>query len=360
MIGPLEIAVVNLAIFFGHYIIIATSLNFQYGNAGIPNMSTNISVACGAYVVSSVVLRICMWIGALAGFSLRPNWVWDNPYNVKMINSLLESSPMLGLSLFLLSIALALLFGSILGWGLSLISGRLRTTQLMILLFIVPEAASLIVANNSVIAGGAQGAFIPNFLTWYQGEQVLIVAVVTLSVGFLCYFVIRNMMNSPFGRLIRATRENELTVACVGKNTAAIRRNVMIFGSGMMSVTGVLLSIYFSFVQYQFYSRVDYTIWPWLMVTIGGLGNNAGAFIGVLVCVGILRSIASLQGLILLVAMTTNLTSILPHLENMLLGALLLLFFALRPRGFVPEKLLRIPGIDYRGIIKGEEDRPSE
>jgi len=360
MIGPLEIIVVNLAIFFGHYIIIATALNFQYGNAGIPNMSSNISVACGAYVVSSIVLRISMWIGAWAGLSLRPDWIWDNPYNVQMINSILESSPSFGLSLFMLSIALALLFGSILGWGLSLISGKLRTTQLMILLFIVPEAASLIVAKNSYIAGGAQGSFIPNFLTWYQGEQMLIVAVVTITVGLLCYFVIRSMLNSPFGRLMRATRENEWTVASAGKNVTAIRRNVMAFGSGMMAVTGVLLSIYFNFVQYQFYSRVSYTVWPWLMVTIGGLGNNAGAFMGVLMCVSILRSISSFQGFILPMAMATNLNRILPYLEDMLLGALLLLFLALKPKGIVPEKLLRIPGIDYRGIIKGEEKGHSE
>jgi ABC-type branched-subunit amino acid transport system permease subunit len=51
----------NPAIFFSQYVTVATALNFQYGNAGIPNMSNHISVAYGAYVVSSVI-RICMWI----------------------------------------------------------------------------------------------------------------------------------------------------------------------------------------------------------------------------------------------------------------------------------------------------------
>ena len=61
MLSTYQIILVNLAIFFGQYVIVATALNFQYGNAGIPNMSNHISVACGTYVVSSVI-RTCMWI----------------------------------------------------------------------------------------------------------------------------------------------------------------------------------------------------------------------------------------------------------------------------------------------------------
>ncbi|MBS7619264.1 branched-chain amino acid ABC transporter permease [Candidatus Bathyarchaeota archaeon] len=355
MIGPFEIMVVNLAIFFGHYIIISTALNFQYGNAGIPNMSSNISVACGAYVVSSIVLKITMCIGSAVGLELKPDWVWDNPYNIHLINSYLESAPLLGFSLFILSIAMALLFGSMLGWGLSLISGKLRGVQLMIIFFVIPEAANLIVANNKFIAGGAQGAFIPNFLTWYQGEQMLIVALVTLLVGLISYFVIRKMLKSPFGRLMKATRENEWTVVSIGKSAIAIRRNVMAFGSGMMAVTGVLLSIYFSFVQYQFYSRVSYTIWPWLMITLGGLGNDAGSFIGVLICVSIIRILSMIHNHLLPLALEMNFVRILSYMEDMVLGSLLILFFILRPNGLIPERSSRISGINYKDIIANEE-----
>ena len=62
-----QIVLMNFAIFFGQYLIIAAALNFQYGNAGIPNMSNNLSVACGAYVTSSIVIRICMVILGTAG-----------------------------------------------------------------------------------------------------------------------------------------------------------------------------------------------------------------------------------------------------------------------------------------------------
>jgi ABC-type branched-subunit amino acid transport system permease subunit len=70
-----SILLVNFVIYFGQYVVIATALNLQFGNVGIPNISSNISVACGAYVVSSVVIRICMWIGGAAGLIFRPDWV---------------------------------------------------------------------------------------------------------------------------------------------------------------------------------------------------------------------------------------------------------------------------------------------
>jgi len=61
MLSTYQIMLINLAIFFSQYVTVATALNFQYGNAGIPNMSNHISVAYSAYVVSSVI-RFCMWI----------------------------------------------------------------------------------------------------------------------------------------------------------------------------------------------------------------------------------------------------------------------------------------------------------
>ncbi len=136
-----QIVVINFAIFFGHYVIVATTLNFQYGNAGIPNMSNNLSVACGAYVITSVVTRICMWLLGMAGVVFRLNWVYDNPYNVSLISAFLETRPLLGFSLFLLSLALALVFGNLLGWVLASISGRMRASTLMVLLYVVAAIA---------------------------------------------------------------------------------------------------------------------------------------------------------------------------------------------------------------------------
>jgi branched-chain amino acid transport system permease protein len=354
MLGSLQIVLVNLAIFFGQYVIVATALNFQYGNAGIPNMSNNISVATGAYVVSSLVLKICVWIAGYAGLTLRPDWVYDNPYNVTTITAFLRANPYLSLALFLMSIALALVIGSLLGWVIASLSGGLRSTLLMVFLFVISDAGRIIVANNPFIAGGTMGAFVPNFLSWYPGQNMLILALSTLIVGLVCYFTIRTMQNSPFGRLMRATRENEWTVLSTGKNVVEIRRKVMMFSSGMMAVTGVLIAFYYNFVQYQMFTRNDFTFWPWLMVIIGGSGNNAGALLGVIVGVGLIRGFSMFNMVFGDVIAATRQTALIGYLENMVLGALLLLVMAYKPRGLIPEKKHFISGIDYKGIISEE------
>ena len=223
MLSQWQIIVINTAIFFGHYVIISSALNFQFGNGGIPNMSSNVSVAVGAFTVSAVVIRLCMWIGRSAGLKFGADWVYDNPTNVRMLTGFFQAKPLLSLSLFLFSLAAAFTLGTAAGWLIGLMSGRLRATRLMMLLLIISNAVSVIAANNEGIAGGTLGAFIPNFFAWYQGEQMVIIATVMLVVGLVCYMIMRVMMNSPFGRLMRAVRENEVTLESTGKNVTNIQ-----------------------------------------------------------------------------------------------------------------------------------------
>ena len=66
MITGIEFTFMNLEFYFSHYITKAVALNNQYRNAGLSNMSSNISVVCGAYTVSFLVLRLYLWIEARA------------------------------------------------------------------------------------------------------------------------------------------------------------------------------------------------------------------------------------------------------------------------------------------------------
>lgn len=356
MLNPAQVLLINAAIFFGHYVIISLALNFQFGNAGIPNMSSNVSVAMGAYTVSAVVIRICMWIVEQTGQTFKPGWVYDNPYNMRLITEFFKAKPVFSLSVFMLSLALAFTLGSAAGWLIGAISSRLRATRLMILLLIISEAVSNIAANNEGIAGGTLGAFVPNFFAWYEGEQMVILALVILSVGLACFFIMRSMMNSPFGRLMKAVRENEMTLESTGKNVAEVRRQVMMFGSGIMALSGVLLSFYYSFVQHTMYDRITYTFWPWLMITVGGLGNNAGAYIGTLLCVSLLKGLNVSKQSLGIMLIGTMWIKVIGYLENIILGAILLVFLVFKPGGLVPEKVLMIRGINYKGILRGEKE----
>jgi len=277
-----------------------------------------------------------------------------------LMNKYFINEPILSVSLFLFSLAMALVLGSVLGWGLGKLGGKLRATRLMIFLIIISDATTVIAANNENIAGGTLGAFIPNFFAWYEGEQMVILALVIIIVGLFAYRIINIMVNSPFGRLMRSVRDNEMTLQSTGKNVSQIRGQVMMFGSGVMALSGVLLAYYYSFVQYNMYSRVDYTFWPWLMITIGGLGSNGGSYIGALTSVSIIKGLnLTKQGLGPLL-IGTKWIKLINYFEDMLLGLLLLLFLIFKPRGIIPEKNIVIKGVDYIGIITDKETRDSD
>ena len=119
----------------------------------------------------------------------------------------------------------------------------------------------------------------------------------------------------------------------------------------MMAVTGVLLALYYRFVEYGMFDQVSYTIWPWLMITIGGIGNNAGSLVGVIVCVGILKTISTFNLFYGGVIASSGKAGLFITFEEMALSVILLAFLIYKPNGLLPEKRLHIPGIDYRRYL---------
>ncbi len=356
MLSGLQIMLINAAVFFGHYVIIAAALNLQFGNTGIPNMSSNVSVAIGSYTVSSIVIKVSMWVSERAGLIMKPDWVYDNPHNVNLMTDFFETEVGLSLALFMFSIAFSLILGSATGLVIGKLSGKLRATRLMMFTLIISDASRNIAANNKYIAGGTLGSFIPNFFAWYEGEQMVILALVIIIVGLACYYLMHTMLNSPYGRLMRGLRDNEMTLHSTGKDISKLRSEVMMFGSGIMAVAGVLLAYYYSFVQYNIYDRVAYTFWPWLMITIGGLGSNPGGYVGTLFCVSIIKGLSLSKQTLGPLLIGTKWIKLINYFEDMILGSLLLLFLMFKPRGLVPEKNLVIKGVNYIDLIMGKEE----
>jgi branched-chain amino acid transport system permease protein len=171
-------------------------------------------------------------------------------------------------------------------------------------------------------------------------------AVITLFIGLISFFIFRTMLNSPYGRLMRAIRENDVTVESIGKNVVGIRRNILMFASGITALTGAMWAFYNSYVVDSLYTRADWTYWPWLMLILGGPGNNAGTFLGAAL-------IIALRRIIIVSKWTLEQYLFFPiaYVENIILGVLLIAVIIFRPRGLIPEKLLYIPGINYRKLV---------
>ncbi len=244
--------IVDIAMYFGLFVIVAMALNFQYGNAGVPNMGCAVQVIVGGFTVSAISMRVTFMIVKAAGVELLPfssnyDWAYNNMRNVNVLtNEYLKGQPLLCISLILFTFAMTILLGSFMGWLISVPAIRLRATYLMITLITMADASQIIGRNVVAIAGGTLGVFVPNFFAFYPGDRTVVMAVITLFIGLISFFIFRTMLNSPYGRLMRAIRENEVTVGSVGKNVIGIRRNILMFASGITALSGCLLAFYFS------------------------------------------------------------------------------------------------------------------
>jgi branched-chain amino acid transport system permease protein len=346
--------VVDIAMFFGLLVIVAMALNFQYGNAGIPNMGCAVQVIIGAFSVSAIVMRIMFSVMAAAGVKLDDwndpfKWIYSNPANVGLANTYLTSNAVVAIGFFLLSLGISVVLGAIMGYLLALPAIRLRATYLMIVLITISDASQIIGRNVTSISGGTLGVWIPNVFAWYPGDIGVIMAVVTLLLGLISFFIFRTMLNSPYGRLMRAMRENEVTLGSVGKNVVGIRRNILMFASGITAIAGVLNVYYLQFSNESGYQRAYWTYWPWLMLILGGPGNNAGTFLGAAL-------IIALRRLIIVFKFQIQAMFFFPisYLEDIILGGLLVIVMIFRPNGLIPEKLLYIPGVNYTKMVSEE------
>ena len=346
--------IVDIAMYFGLFVIVAMALNFQYGNAGIPNMGCAVQVIIGGFTVSAITTRLIFTLVGNAGVEILPwisdyDWVYNSPPNVNIVNSWLSGKPLFGISMLLFTLAISLILGAVIGWIIALPAIRLRATYLMIVLITMADASQIFGRNITWISGGTLGIFIPDIFKWYPGDRTIVMAIITLLIGLISFFIFRTMLNSPYGRLMRAIRENEVTVGSVGKNVVGIRRNILMFASGITAISGALLGFYFSYVVEANYQRALWTYWPWLMLILGGPGNNAGTFLGCALVVAMRRVIIVNKWFLQEIFFFP-----VAYFEQILLGVLLISVIMFRPNGLIPEKLLYIPGVNYRRLVDEE------
>jgi branched-chain amino acid transport system permease protein len=318
-------------------------------------MGCAVQVIAGGFTVSALTTRLLFMMVESGGVELLDwasdfDWTYNNPANVKLANEYLSTNSTFGWSMLLFSLAMSLILGAVIGWIIALPAIRLRATYLMIVLITMADAAQIFGRNIPAISGGTLGMFIPNIFSWYAGDRTVLTAVITLLIGLLSFFIFRTMLNSPYGRLMRAIRENEITVGSVGKNVIGIRRNILMFASGVTALSGTLLAFYFSFVVEANYQRAFWTYWPWLMLILGGPGNNAGTFLGCALIVAMRRVIIVNKWFLQSIFFFP-----ISYFESVLLGVLMILVIMFRPNGLIPEKLLYIPGVNYTMMV--QEDR---
>jgi branched-chain amino acid transport system permease protein len=145
-------------------------------------------------------------------------------------------------------------------------------------------------------------------------------------VALLCYLIIRTITRSPFGRAMRAMRENELAAQGVGKNVTLLKLAAFALSAALAAVAGSLLAHYIGFVSPQSFT-IEETIFILAMVILGGTGNFFGSLVGA----AILVFLPELLKFIALPATTADL------IRNIIYGLILILMLRFRPEGLFPE-----------------------
>jgi branched-chain amino acid transport system permease protein len=172
---------------------------------------------------------------------------------------------------------------ALLAWVVGMLTLRLRHDYLAIATFGVAVAFENTMRNAQGFAGGAQGLrgferpfreLAGNGLGW----SVLYLALVLIALAATYVFLDR-LARAPFGRLLRAIREDEEAARSLGKSPARIRLVSFVTGSAIMGMAGGLYGTFYAFVSPQDVLPI-LTFQIWAMLIVGGAGNNGGAVAG--------------------------------------------------------------------------------
>jgi branched-chain amino acid transport system permease protein len=122
----------------------------------------------------------------------------------------------------------------------------------------------------------AQGVSIPDSFV-YARLGFLGLVVVVLIVAF---FLIQRAYGGPWGRMMRAIRDNHVAAASMGKNVTRRQLEIFILGSVLMGIGGAMLVSFQQIYDPGAYQPINHTFLIWVMVIVGGAGNNWGAVFG--------------------------------------------------------------------------------
>jgi branched-chain amino acid transport system permease protein len=237
-------------------------------------------------------------------------------------------------------IALGALAASLVGAVVSLVTVRLRGDYLAIVTLGFAEAIRVVASNAiwltngtdgiSGIAGPWRGAVSPEaFNLLYLG---VVGAIVTLG-----YVLAERLRASPFGRVLRAIRDDEQVASVAGKHVTAFKVRAFAIGAAALGLAGALYAHYTSFIAPDIFVPL-LTLYVKLALLTGGVGTNRGAIVGAFAIVFLLESTRFVIPLVPFLSAVQG-----AALRELLIAGLLIVMLRWRPAGLVPERLALIP-----------------
>jgi len=280
----------HILIISGIYIILTLSLNLIVGYTGLPALG-HIAFACvGAYTSSLLALNfgVSPWIGLLIGACL------------------------------------AALLGLIIG----IPSIRLKGDYLAIATFGFGVIVYSVSKNWVELTRGPMGLpGIPKFsLFGFELQPVWTYLILVIVFVALTGFAINRIVHSPFGRILRSIRDDEIASLSIGTNVNKYKLIVFVIGAFFAGIAGSLYAHYITFIDPSSFTVME-SIAVLLMVVFGGMGSIRGSFVGALALV-IFPEMLRFLGMP---------SSVAAPLRQMIYGLLLIVLMLKRPQGIIGE-----------------------
>jgi len=163
----------------------------------------------------------------------------------------------------------------------------------------------------------------------------------------LILYLSEKALRSPWGRMMRAIRDNEVSSNAMGKNVTARHLQVFILGSVVVGIAGAMLTTLDGQMTPASYQPLRFTFLIWVMVIVGGSGNNWGAVLGGFVIwyfwiqaepLGVWFMNVITSNMDAGSALRAHLLDSAQHMRLMTMGLILLLTLRFSPRGLIPER----------------------
>jgi len=278
----------HILIIAGIYIILTLSLNLIVGYTGLPALGHAAFSCIGAYTSSLLALNMGMspWIGLLIGACV------------------------------------AAFSGVVIGYP----AVRLKGDYLALATFGLGVIVYSIAKNWVSLTRGPMGLpGIPGFSILGFGLSEIWSYLLLVSVFvILTIFVIKRIVSSPFGRILKSIREDEIASESLGKDTTKYKLLVFIIGAFFAGIAGSLYAHYITFIDPSSFTVME-SITILLMVIFGGMGSISGSVVGAVILV-------VLPELLRFIGMPSSIAA---PMRQMIYGLLLVVLMVKRPQGIM-------------------------
>jgi branched-chain amino acid transport system permease protein len=286
----------SLAVFAGINALLALGLNIVWGLGGMVNLGLAGFFALGAYASALLSLRLG-WPMALSGLA-------------------------------------AVGIAAVLGTVLAAVTARLKGDYLALVTLGFAQVVQLVAANERWLTNGTDGiSGVPGPWRSMLSPTQFDLLCMALCWGLVavCWAALTRLAASPFARVLRAVREDEMVAAVAGKRVLWFKIRAFALGAGLSGLAG---SVYVHFNGYVAPDSLDVllTLNVVLALTLGGTGRMAGAVAGALLLETLTEGTRFMGGVIPALSPVQ-----IASLREAVIGVVLILVLRLRPQGMLPE-----------------------